>query len=69
MPTSLREGRGKCPFLVAAVDHRGGDGGVDLLGLTRSAYSPVVGPGVVGGTMDCIVTHVTMVTLSHDTSN
>jgi len=33
MPTSLREGRGKCPFLVAAVERRGGDGGVDLLGL------------------------------------
>jgi len=65
MPTSLREGRGKCTFLVATVEHRGGNGGVDLLGLMRSEYLPVMGPGVVGGTMDCIITHVTMVTSSH----
>jgi hypothetical protein len=46
----------------------------NLLGLTRSAYSPV-GPWVElvdgGGRNNgnCIVTQVTRVTLSHNTSN
>ena len=62
-----------CTFLVAAVKSRGDDGGV---GLTRSPYSTVVGPG---GTCrcweeqwqlsNCIITQVTRVTLSHDTLN
>jgi len=48
---------------------------VDLLGLTQSAYSPVVpwvelaGGGRNNGIGNCIVTQVTRVTLSHNTSN
>jgi len=30
-----------CTFLAAAAERRGGDGGVNLLGLMQSAYLPV----------------------------
>ena len=64
MPTSLKEGRGK--------ECQGGDGGqhawLDAKCIFTSCVE-LVGGGRNNGISNCIVTQVTRVTLSHNTSN
>ena len=64
VPTSLKEGRGK--------ECQGGDGGQHAWLDTKCIFTSCVelaGGGRNNGIGNCIVTQVTRVTLSHNTSN